>query len=202
MKPLQHLLLACGALLLVSCAGASAPPATPATTATTAKAPPRPVDTTTTTSAEQPAAAASEDDADVVATPSPRAVGPCEVACTGAEIVAHAEAASDYTARALANANEVLGAMNDDLLACYRAGLAANRRAHGFVTVDIVIGPDGHVVHAQPYRGSFAGGAPVSDATMTCMTGRIARATFAPVAGGGTLHVKVPFVLRSSEDAF
>jgi hypothetical protein len=96
----------------------------------------------------------------------------------------------DYTARETANAEAVLGTMHEDLLACYKKRLAANPAAHGYITVDIVIGPDGRVRTTET-----TGGAILGDATMRCIVQRIERATFEPPHGGGTLRVQVPFSL-------
>jgi hypothetical protein len=81
--------------------------------------------------------------------------------------------------------------MEPDLLACYKARIVVRPAAHGFITTDILIGPDGHV------RGvETTGGALLGRTTMKCITSRIERAAFDPPHGGGTLRVHVPFTLR------
>jgi len=157
-------------VLLTACASAPPPPPQQATASTT-----------TTTSAEH---------ADGVATPA------CELVCEGAEVVHRATETPDYHRAAVEDANRVFDAMHGDLLACYRARLAVNRDAHGFITVDVVVDPDGSVRSVDTTSGAFLGGAPLGDTATACVARRIKRATFAPVHGGGTLHLHVPFILR------
>lgn len=97
----------------------------------------------------------------------------------------------DYHAKAVENAESVLGAMHGDLLACYAKRLAVNPQAHGFITADVIVGPDGRVRNVET-----TGGAILGEATMRCIVGRIERATFEPPHGGGTLRVQVPFAFR------
>ncbi len=97
----------------------------------------------------------------------------------------------DYTQAEIDNVNVVLASMGDDLLACYKKRLRVLPNAHGFITVDIVIGDGGTV------RGvETTGGAILGDKTMSCLVHRIERGTFEPPHGGGTIHVRVPFSLR------
>jgi hypothetical protein len=161
--PRSNLLALAVATLVAACAGAqtSAPP--PATTTTTAAS-----------------AGAAEGDAQQ-----------CTLVCEGAQLVRHPAAEPDYSARALANANAVLEALHPDLLACYRARVAVRPSAHGFITVDLVVAPDGHV-----QRVETTGGALLGDATMACIVKRLQRAEFEPPHGGGTMHLHVPFSLR------
>ena len=116
---------------------------------------------------------------------------PCDLVCEQAQIVSRVADTPDYNARATANANQVLGEMHGDLLACYKTRVAANPDAHGFLTIDILIGPDGHVQLVETTGGAILG--PV---TMSCLTNRIQRGVFEPPHGGGTLRIHVPFSLR------
>jgi hypothetical protein len=97
----------------------------------------------------------------------------------------------DYTQREIDNATAVLSAMQGDLLACYTKRLRANPRAHAFVTVDILIGSDGHVG-----RVDTTGGALLGDRTMSCIVRRITQGVFEPPHGGGNIHVQMPFTLE------
>jgi hypothetical protein len=134
-----------------------------------------------------PAAAKTTSHADVTAEPQV----PCDLVCEQAQILARSEDSKDYNAQATANANQVLDAMHADLLACYTKRVAANPDAHAFLTVDILIGANGHVEHVET-----TGGALLGPATMNCLTSRIQRAVFEPPHGGGTLTIPVPFALR------
>lgn len=115
----------------------------------------------------------------------------CDLVCERAQIVRHAAESPDYNAQAVANANQVLEAMHPDLLACYKKRVAVNPKAHGFITIDIMIGPDGKVRDVET-----TGGAVLGEGTMACIVGHIKRATFEAVHGGGTEHIRVPFSLR------
>jgi hypothetical protein len=115
----------------------------------------------------------------------------CDLVCERAMIVPRPADGPDYSARATDNANEVLAAMHDDLLACYQKRVAANPNAHGFITVDIVIDPEGHVRDVET-----TGGAILGERTMSCLVHRIRRGSFEPPHGGGTLRIHVPFSLR------
>jgi hypothetical protein len=97
----------------------------------------------------------------------------------------------DYHRQATRNADQILDGMHDEILACYTARVAQNERAHGFITFDIVIGPDGYVQSTEA-----SGGALLGTTTMNCMSTLIERARFERPYGGGTLHVVVPFNLR------
>lgn len=101
------------------------------------------------------------------------------------------ETADAYTEQAVAHADQILSGMHDDLLACYTARLRAHPKAHGFLTVNIVIGPTGAVQHVETQGGALLG-----DAAMSCIVDRIQRATFDPPHGGGTMRLEVPFTLR------
>lgn len=84
-----------------------------------------------------------------------------------------------------------LRARADRLLACYKKRVAANPNAHGFITVDIIVDPDGKVRNVET-----TGGAILGDATMSCLVQRVKRASFDPPHNGGTLRIHVPFSLR------
>ena len=115
----------------------------------------------------------------------------CDLVCERAELAVKPAAQPDYTVAALQNANDVLEAMHPSMLACYKKRVAVSPNAHAFLTVDVVIGPDGHVLTVET-----TGGALLGDATMGCIVDQIRRAQFAPPHGGGTLHISVPFSLR------
>ena len=88
----------------------------------------------------------------------------------------------DYHAQAIADADKVVAAMHDDLVRC-------GARAWGDASVyaEVVIGPDGDVLGL-----TTTGGANLGERAMRCIRRRIERATFAPVHGGGTLHLTIP----------
>jgi len=175
MNRITHLSLgfaAFTAVTLLACAPPSHPAAAPSQASTTSARLPEPVLTDPETMAQ---------DADAV----------CDLVMEPAQIVPRPADEPDYHAQAVANANEVLASMNDDLLACYKKRVAASPQAHAFLTTDIVIGPAGRVV-----RVDTTGGALLGDATMGCIVHRIEKATFAPPHGGGTLTIHVPFNLR------
>lgn len=115
----------------------------------------------------------------------------CDLICEQARVVKRADDLPDYHQRATENANRVLATMQQDLLACYKQRVATNPAAHGFITVDIVIGPDGRVLKVET-----TGGAVLGQATMGCIVHRIERGQFDPPHGGGTLRIQVPFSLR------
>jgi hypothetical protein len=117
----------------------------------------------------------------------------CEIVCTDLDVVAETPRIDepDRHAAAVADARAVIASMHEDLVACYRKGLAARPRAHGSPTFDLVIEEDGSVRKVET-----TGGAPLGDVTMACMTRRMTRAHFAPVYGGGTLRIHVPLILR------
>jgi outer membrane biosynthesis protein TonB len=159
--------LACVALL-IACAGPRRPPRSP---------PPAEAQSLGVTSAEE----------EVTADEQPI----CDLVCEQARIVPRPADTPDYTARATGNANAVMASMQDDLSACYTKRLRVNPEAHGFITVDVVIGEDGRVRSVET-----TGGAILGKRTMDCIVRRIQRASFDPPHGGGTLRVHVPFSLR------
>jgi hypothetical protein len=115
----------------------------------------------------------------------------CDLVCERARVVPRPADAPDFHAKATEDANAVLDAMHDDLLACYKKRVAVNPNAHAFITVDIVIAPDGRVRTVET-----TGGALLGDGTMSCIANRIKRGAFAAPHGGGTLRIHVPFSLR------
>lgn len=117
----------------------------------------------------------------------------CEIVCSNVDVTPETPRVEepDRHAAAVADARTVIGSMHDDLVSCYKKGLATRPRAHGSPTFDIVIEPDGAVRKIET-----TGGAPLGDVTMKCMTTRMMRARFAPVHGGGTLRIHVPLILR------
>ena len=131
------------------------------------------------------------------APPSETPAGParCELVCGGASVARHEippdESADYYTNQAVERANETLNAMHDDLLACYEARVKASPKAHAFLTIGIVVGPDGHVQNVDTQGGALLG-----EPTMHCIVDRIHRGQFAPTPRGGTMRFEVPFTLR------
>jgi hypothetical protein len=97
----------------------------------------------------------------------------------------------DYTQHEVDNANAVLDSMKGDLLACYKKRLRLRPDAQARITVDIVIGEDGHVQKVDTTGGGLLG-----DGTMGCIVHRIERGSFEPPHGGGTIHLRVPFALH------
>ena len=97
----------------------------------------------------------------------------------------------DYTKEETDNANRVLDTIKDDLIACYKKRLRMNPDAHGFITVDVLVGPDGTVM-----KTDTTGGALLGKDTMQCIVRRMEKATFQKPHGGGTLHIRMPFSLR------
>jgi hypothetical protein len=126
--------------------------------------------------------------------------GACDLVCGNAAAltVGSQAPAGEVHAADVANADQVFSAMRGDLLACYRARVAESPNAHAFLTVDVVVAPDGSVGAVET-----TGGALLGDRTMRCITKRIERAAFAPVRGGGTLHIQVPlsFVRAGADDS-
>jgi hypothetical protein len=115
----------------------------------------------------------------------------CVLECGSAMAVSGAVVMPDHHADAVANADAVFAAMHDDLVACYRPAAARDSRAHAFVTVDVVLNPDGSVRSV-----ATTGGAMLGDAGLACISRRVKRATFAPVWGGGTLRLSIPMSFR------
>lgn len=115
----------------------------------------------------------------------------CVLSCEAPQMIPRPSIEPDYTQREIDNANEVLAAMHDDILACYKKRVRARPDAHGFITVDILVGAGGRVAHVDT-----TGGAVLGEGTMRCIVDCIERGEFEPPHGGGTIHVRVPFSLR------
>ena len=115
----------------------------------------------------------------------------CNLRCEAPRLVPRVAPEPDYTQRETDNATTVVSSMSGDLLACYKRRLRANPKAHGFITVDILVGGDGHVRNVDT-----TGGAILGDQTMACIVHRIERGVFEPPHGGGNIHVQVPFSLQ------
>jgi hypothetical protein len=146
------------------------------------------------------AAAPSSESTSGAASPAPAAGAPasaprCEVVCESATVVRHEitpdESADYYTTQAVERANATLNTMNGDLLACYEARVKVNPKAHAFLTVDVVVGADGHVQNVETQGGALLG-----EVTMRCIVDRIKRGEFAPPPRGGTMRFQVPVTLR------
>jgi hypothetical protein len=138
----------------------------------------------------EPVAAAPVESAQVAAPPPPPE---CALHCEPAQMLPRLDPMQpDYTQEETEDAGRVLDAMRPDLLQCYARRVRAYPQAHGFITVDVVIGPDGSVRAVET-----TGGAVLGETTMGCIVKRIERARFAPPHGGGTLRVRVPFSLRA-----
>jgi hypothetical protein len=155
-------ILSFGGALSAACASAAPPPAGTATT---------------TAASVEPGQEAS--------------MAPCVLECGNVTAVAGAVVIPDHHAEAVANADAVFAAMHDDLVACYRPGAARDPHAHAFITVDVVLNPDGTVRSV-----ATTGGAMLGDPGLACISRRVKRATFAPVWGGGTLHLSVPMSFK------
>jgi hypothetical protein len=95
------------------------------------------------------------------------------------------------------NADAVFASMHGDLLSCYKGRVAQYPKAHASLVVDVVVAPDGSVRTVET-----TGGALLGDRAMRCITQRIQRGSFAPVRGGGTLHIQIPlgFSMRGPSD--
>lgn len=167
----------CAAMVVTVAANACAP-----TPHAESPAKPSPTGRETASSAAQPAKSQA---------PAPQ----CELVCEGAALVRHeippGESADHYTNDAVDKANETLNAMHDDLLACYTARVKVYPKAHAFLTIDIVVGHDGHVQNVETQGGALLG-----ESTMRCIVDRIEHGEFAPPPHGGTMRFEVPFSLR------
>ncbi|HEX7671430.1 MAG TPA: hypothetical protein VF395_17675 [Polyangiaceae bacterium] len=164
----------------------------------------------------QPPRAESPPPSKVAATPSPDRTpsppevaeapgsGKCDLVCGTATVVGHGvlpEESADSshqtrsresdTTQAVDRANVTLNAMHDDLLACYAARVKVYPKAHAFLTVDIVVGPEGHVQKVE-----VKGGALLGDGAMACIVNRVEQGAFAAPPGGGTMRLQVPLTLR------
>lgn len=117
--------------------------------------------------------------------------GECQLYCEPPQMLPRAALEPDYTKEETDNANRVLDSMKDDLIACYKQRLRVNPDAHGFITVDVLVGSDGTVLKTET-----TGGAILGKETMQCIVKRVEKATFQKPHGGGTLHIRMPFSLR------
>lgn len=90
-----------------------------------------------------------------------------------------------------ATASAVLRELHGDLLACYRARLRTHPRAHASLDADLLVGADGRVRDV-----TTTGGALLGRAARRCIEGRLRRAAFVPLQGGGTSRVRVPFAFH------
>lgn len=115
----------------------------------------------------------------------------CELVCDKPQVTMPPVASPDVTEAASANVDHVFATMHDDLLACYRTRLRTDPRAHAFMTVDLVLEPNGHVRSVET-----TGGATLGDSGIRCISDRIKKATFAPIPGGGTRRIQVPLTFR------
>ncbi len=115
----------------------------------------------------------------------------CDLVCGAAEVVAGPASTPDHHAAAVSNADEVFAKMHDDLLGCYAARVRQKPEAHAFITLDVLVEPDGSV-----RKVDTTGGAHLGDKAWKCIVDRVKRARFAPVRGGGTMQIHVPFTFR------
>ncbi len=115
----------------------------------------------------------------------------CTLSCETATLTTPGALQPDHHAAATRNIDEVFASMHDDLLACYRARVRTNPRAHAFLVLTLVLEPDGRV-----RRVTTTGGAHLGDGGLRCITRRVEQATFAPVHDGGTLSAEIPLVFR------
>ena len=91
-------------------------------------------------------------------------------------------------------ADVVFRSMQPELLACYAKRLETAARAHGSITIDVVVGHDGRARDI-----ATTGGALLGDAVMSCIIRRVRHASFAPPAGGGTSRLSVLFSFTPDE---
>lgn len=164
-----------GVCLVLGCSSAQRPPAAPAASSPQPEAPADP----------SPGTSDSSD---------PGAVE-CKLHCEVPRMVPRVAPEPDYTQREIDNATTVLASMSDDFLACYKKRLRVNPKAHGFITVDVLVGSDGHV-----RKVDTTGGAILGEPTMACIVHRIEKGVFEPPHGGGNIHVQMPFSLRVVSD--
>ncbi len=152
-----------------------------------ASPPPKPVEPTQTTAAPTATAAPS------ATPPNEGADAECDLVCQGAQVevprvLPPGETADEHTQKATEQANKTLADMHADLLACYKTRLAQAPKAHGSITIDIIVGETGAVRDVET-----TGGAILGEAAMACIVERVKKGTFAPVHGGGTRRIHVPF---------
>jgi len=130
---------------------------------------------------------------------APSSVSPdaCVLVCGNAAAARLDVPKLEYHVDEAENADSVFASMHGDLLACYKARVAERPNAHASLVVDLVVAPDGSVRTVDTTGGAIFG-----DRTMRCIASRIQRASFAPVRGGGTIHIQIPlkFSLRGAAD--
>jgi hypothetical protein len=121
--------------------------------------------------------------------------GTCDLVCGNTSVVAHGqspeETADQYTTQAAEQADRVLDGMRGELLACYVARVKEVPTAHAFLTVDIVVGPDGHVQKVETQGGALLG-----DKALACIVDQIESREFSPPRGGGTMRLRMPLTFR------
>lgn len=89
----------------------------------------------------------------------------------------------------VANASSVVAAMQAGFRRCYNRELPNNPDMKGSVRITAKIGPNGEVMGA-----SASGGGGLSGSLISCVTSRVASATFAaPEGGGATIVIPVSF---------
>ena len=81
----------------------------------------------------------------------------CDLVCERAKLAVQPAIEVDYSVKALSNANSVLESKQPGMLACYKKRVAVAPNAHAFITVDVVIGPDGHVQSVETTGGALLG---------------------------------------------
>ena len=162
----RSLTVACSTLSIVLATACTKPPPP--------RAPPTSSETSTTT-AELPEEETSER---------------CALNCGSASVIAR-PSTPDHHVAAVADADAVFRSMHDDLLACYRKRLPGRPNVHAFMTVDVIVKPDGSVGWIET-----TGGAHFGERGLKCITSTIEKAHFIPVAGGGTRRIHVPLTFR------
>lgn len=178
MKPLLSSLALFGLPVAFACSGsAPQPPQGPAPDAVTMPS-------------TVPSVEAASDNQGPAQDPGDEA-GACDLYCEPVQLRASDAVSPDHSARAEASAARVIAELEDELLACYRARVVYKPQAHGFLTVDIVVAPDGHVTDVKT-----AGGALLGKKTLECLATQFRSAKFEPPYGGGTQTFQVPFSLR------
>jgi hypothetical protein len=120
----------------------------------------------------------------------------CSVVCEGTKVTsvtvsgAAIADAESFSIQETENADTVLQAMHDDLVACYKARVRVMPTAEGTLSLDVLIGPDGAV------RKIDATGSSALGTAKDCVVKRVQRGTFDPPHAGGTLRIHVPLTLR------
>jgi hypothetical protein len=138
---------------------------------------------------------------DLQPAPASEPAGPgvalCDVVCEQAfvEPVSDSDGAEDF-ARAHRNANQVLEGLKPKLLACFERRVRAKPQTEPFMTLSIVVGPDGKVVDVKTTDAPS-----VSPRAIRCLSEQARTVTFEPPRGRGTMRVDVPFTLRKAADA-